>query len=312
MKFAFVRYVPVRLADSLRTGKRILRRTRYRIGQRLDPVTFSQRDLVKGFLELGLTSGSNVCMYSSMSRLGQIEGGASTVIAALEEVVGGEGCLAMPAFPLIGTGLNYLQRGQVFDLRNTPSAMGAITETFRKMPGVLRSLHPTHSVSARGSRACALTEGHEDCRTPFGFGSPFVKMIEMNTDMVAFGVGVQNFTLYHTFEDLCGDSFPYSVYLNRIFSVDCIDEEGKRRVVSTLVHDPAVSQNRIDNNPEIEAEMRRLLLGGGKMRTAKVGKGQIFGIKAPDLISELYRFLQLGFTIYGRTRPTIREELPRQ
>jgi aminoglycoside 3-N-acetyltransferase len=300
VKDACARCLPSALVDSLRAGKRIWRRTKHKINYRLNPVIVSRGDLVKSFRELGLRGGSSVCMYSSMSRFGQIEGGAATVIAALEEVIGKEGCIAMPAFPIIGSGLDYLERGPIFDLLNTPSNMGAITETFRKMPGVLRSLHPTHSLCAKGRGAGTLVEGHENCRTPFGHGSPFWKMIEMNTDLIAFGVGAQYFTLYHTFEDLCGDSFPYSVYLQRIFPVDCFDQEGKMKIVSTPVHDPALSRNRIDTNPEIEAEMRQLLLAGGKMATAEVGKGWILSIKASDLLSELHRFLKMGLTIYGR------------
>lgn len=294
------RCLPSPIIDLLRRGKRTWRRTKYKLDQRFNPVVVSRLDLEKAFRELGLNDGSRVCMYSAMSRFGRIEGGAHTVIAALEEVIGAEGCLAMPAFPIIGSGLDYLTRQTVFDVRNTPSTMGAITETFRKLPNVLRSLHPTHSLCAKGKGALELVKGHDECNTPFGIGSPFWKMIDMQTDLIAFGVGVQHFTLYHTFEDLCGESFPFTVYLQKHFTVDCLDQEGKIKVVTTPVHDPALSRNRIDTNPEIEVEMKHLLFNGGKMKSTKVGKGRILSIKAYDLISELHRFLKMGFTIYGR------------
>ena len=37
-----------------------------------------------------------------------------------------------------------------FSNKDTPSCVGLITETFRKIDGVFRTNHPTHSVAIRG------------------------------------------------------------------------------------------------------------------------------------------------------------------
>ena len=72
-----------------------------------------------------------------------------------------------------GPAIEHLASDPVFDVRSTPSRMGAISEAFRQAPGTLRSLHPTHSTCVRGPGADAIVAGHESAPAPFGDGTPF-------------------------------------------------------------------------------------------------------------------------------------------
>jgi aminoglycoside 3-N-acetyltransferase len=78
---------------------------------------------------------------------------------------------------------------------------------FRQMPGVLRSLHPTHSVAAVGPLATWLTAGHEECSTPCGVDSPYAKLLVRDGRILFLGVGLQSNTAFHTAESLSG--LPY-------------------------------------------------------------------------------------------------------
>ena len=115
-----------------------------------------QADLAR----LPLSDRAVVVVYSSLSALGFVEGGAATVVDALiNDVVRDRGgTLVLPTFSIAGTMAEHLRGGHVFDVRTTPSGVGAITEVFRQRPGVLRSVHPTHSVAALGPRGTWLTE----------------------------------------------------------------------------------------------------------------------------------------------------------
>jgi aminoglycoside 3-N-acetyltransferase len=99
-------------------------------------------------LSKGMKPGDHLLVHSSLRSVGPIEDGPGALIDALLEITGSEGTLAMPAF-------NYRRYLPLphFDARTTPGRTGALTEIFRKRPESLRSLHPTHSVTAQGKRA---------------------------------------------------------------------------------------------------------------------------------------------------------------
>ena len=110
-----------------------------------------QKQLAEGFEALGIRSGDTLLVHSSLKSL---EGASpADVIEALLALLGPEGTLMLPT-------LSYLYANRdnpVFDVRRTPSNVGAIPEYFRTEYPVLRSLCPTHSCAAVGLRAEYLT-----------------------------------------------------------------------------------------------------------------------------------------------------------
>ncbi len=81
-------------------------------------------------LALGIKAGDVLMVHSSLKSMGQVEGGAETVIAALRAVLGEEGTLMLPA-------LSYATscESSFFSNLETPSCVGHITEVFRKQEG---------------------------------------------------------------------------------------------------------------------------------------------------------------------------------
>jgi len=90
----------------------------------------------------------------------------------------------------------------VFDLRNTPSNVGVIPETFRTRPGTLRSLHPTHSVCAAGLLAAELVKAHAADSTPCGPHSPFRAVAERGGQILFLGCGLEANTAMHAVEEI--------------------------------------------------------------------------------------------------------------
>ena len=162
--------LPPDLKRRARAGKRWSRRMRYRAREAVRPTKVERADIVHALKDAGLERGDSVFFQSAMSSFGELVGGSATVLAAVDEVLGSDALIAMPAFPTVGTAIEYLNTNPVFDVRSTPSTMGSITERFRKQPAAARSLHPTHSVAARGPGAEELVRGHADAATPFGSG----------------------------------------------------------------------------------------------------------------------------------------------
>ena len=117
--------------------------------------------LVEDFRALGIRPGMSLLVHSSLRRLGPVAGGADTVIDALLSVLGPEGTLMMSA-----VSGNVNENQPVFDVRLTPATVGTLPNVFRKREGVIRSLHPIHSVAALGPKAEFFTGGHLECNTP--------------------------------------------------------------------------------------------------------------------------------------------------
>ena len=207
----------------------------------------TQSQIIEQLKEIGLKSGEVVMLHSSLSKMGYVEGGAQTIIDSILKVIGDEGTLVMPAFPAIGFNYDYLMTDPVFDILNTPSKMGVITEVFRKMKQVKRSLHPTDSVCALGNQADYLTKDHVNQLTPYNQNSPFYRLCELKAKIILLGVDLNSLTNFHTLEDAVSD-FEYPVYHQTLFDTHLINESGKTLVMKTKVHNPFFSKKRKCND----------------------------------------------------------------
>lgn len=158
--------------------------------------TLGKQDIVRGLRELGVKEGDILMVHSALSSMGQVEGGADTVIDALLETVGPSGTIAMPTLYLPSIG-----GSEVFDVNESPSQMGQITEVFRKRPGTVRSVHPTHPTAAQGARANDLIRDHAKAPTACGEGTPFGRLAQWSGKVLLMGVDQDRNTLLHTAED---------------------------------------------------------------------------------------------------------------
>lgn len=164
--------------------------------------------LVDDLQRLGLRQGDCVMLHSSLSSLGWVEGGASTVVEAFLRAMGGKGTLVTPAFTE-GAWTEHLAMPDCrtccpreFCPSDWPSHEGAIPNAALARPGRLRSCHPTHSWVANGVQAERVLSKHQHSATPCGRGNPFEALCELDGCIVTLGVGVNTVTLWHYFEDL--------------------------------------------------------------------------------------------------------------
>jgi aminoglycoside 3-N-acetyltransferase len=257
--------------------------------------------------KFGVRRGDTLYVFSSLSSIGDVIGGSSTVINALAEAVGTEGTLVFPCFSLVGNEMTKtLESGRVFDSKTTPCTLGSIPETFRKRPGVFRSIHPSHSVCAIGSKAELITQGHEDCNTTFGKGTPFDKMFHLNAKVLLLGVDIRVITFYHYFEDLT-ENFPVSVYCEKEYEAKVL-VNGKVKRVKIRAHAPKVAQRRIDHRDgEVNREyLMKYLISQGVLKRGFVGEAKSWIINATDLMEALKEMLKRNVTIYSSKEEIIR------
>lgn len=160
-------------------------------------VTKSQ--LLSDIKAMGVEKGDVVLVHSSYKSIGNVEGGANTVIQALIEAVGDIGTIVFPT-------LSYSPCTQTkqFDYANTPSCTGYLSEQFRLYHGSVRSLHPTHSCTAYGKDAEFLTSTHHLDNTPVGSNSPITKLALLGGKVLMVGCGLRPMTSMHGVEETIG------------------------------------------------------------------------------------------------------------
>jgi aminoglycoside 3-N-acetyltransferase len=290
-----------------RTGKAVLNKARKKVVTtilRRFGRKHTKRDLSGDLRNMGIEEGDTVVAHSSLSRLGYVQGGAMAVVEGLLQAVGADGTLVMPSFTIHGSMKETLESGFLFDPRSSQVTVGLIPETFRKLPLVYRSLHPTHSMSAHGRLAKWITEGHESCQTTFGEGTPFHKLLRINAKVLGLGVDMAPVTFYHTVEEL-EDDFPVEVHCPNPVNVSLLDHEGRVITMKVLPYDPLVTRTRIDQeaNLWIRRFFTEQLRKKGLLHEGRVGRSHSWYVFAKDLYAFQSESAKEGVTIY-----TTREE----
>lgn len=176
-----------------------------------DPVrAIAAAGLAEELRDLGVNRGDGLFVHASLRSIGPVSGGAAAVVRALLETTGPQGLLAMPGFSgdaCLPPGVSPADKPAAeaavpgFDPARSPAhGMGAIAETFRQMPGTLRSSHPAVSVCAQGADAASLLERHS-LAWATGAGTPFGRMMRRpEMKILLIGVGWNRCTALHTAE----------------------------------------------------------------------------------------------------------------
>ncbi len=129
----------------------------------------TQKDIVADLRRLGLKQGAAVEVHSSLSSMGFVEGGASTVINALMEVVGEEGAIVMSAYPVtppLPLTAEEKAKGIIAKVRkldenaDCKTGMGVIVDTFCRWPNTYLG-KGIHRVCAWGHHAELHSQGYE-------------------------------------------------------------------------------------------------------------------------------------------------------
>jgi aminoglycoside 3-N-acetyltransferase len=187
---------------------------------------------------LGVRHGGVLLVHSSLRSLGKPEGGAEAVVQGLLAALGPDGTLLMPA-------LSYETVTAIspeFDVRHTPSCVGALTEYFRCRPGTIRSVHPTHSVCGTGPRASLLLGSHAQDTTPCGPHSPFRLLPAYDGQILLLGCGLLPNTSMHAVEELIVPPYLFTPELEYIVTL----ADGRRLHTRHRRHDFAGWRQRYD------------------------------------------------------------------
>ena len=260
--------------------------------QRQSGDSLTKEQLINDLKSLGIEAGDIALVHSSLSKIGYIENGPETFVQALQEVLSDKGTLLMPTSPNAEYQYDFIKKKPVFDVLNTPSKTGKITEVFRQTKDVVRSVHPTEPVAAWGNNSKWFVEGHFDELTPYTKNSPFARVSEAGGKLIYVGVTLDNAgTNLHTLEDAVDFKFP--IYADEIFEVEVIDEKGEKHSVKTKVHNPEFSKKRKCD------QLIPLFEQAGILTRGKIGEAHTLVFDAKGFFETMVKlYNKAGVTMY--------------
>jgi aminoglycoside 3-N-acetyltransferase len=247
----------------------------------------TQKDIIDDLKRLGLGRGAAVEVHSSLSSMGFVEGGASTVINALMDVVGEAGAIVMSAYlvtPLISLTEEDKMKGitakvQMLDENaNCKTGMGVIVDTFCKLPTTYLG-KGIHRLCAWGHHAQLHSQGYEH-------------LLSIDGWVLLIGVDIHRCSCMHTAEAKVH-------WPKEILAYFELPEEIQRQYPRTDWY----VEYRDPQKPlledawgkvQIEAECR------GLIRRGHIGKAECMLFKAKPVVDVYEEFLRTDpFVLYG-------------
>jgi aminoglycoside 3-N-acetyltransferase len=157
---------------------------------------YTKDSLISDLKYSGINPRGTLLIHSSCKSVGECENRGDTILDALIEYMRG-GLLVFPTH----TWDVIPQKNNVFDPVNTPSCVGILTNLFLKRDGVVRSLHPTHSVAALGEDAVDFIKGEEFTRSPCSRSGCYGKLYDRGAQILFLGCDLTKNTFLHGVEE---------------------------------------------------------------------------------------------------------------
>jgi len=283
--------LPARAFDSLRRVKWERERRRVAALPPLTEVDF--KDILSR--DLHLSPGDLVYVHSGIDGL-NLGFPFYRILFLIQEIIGGGGTVVFPTYPNHRiSSFEWLQQGNVFDVRHTPSYTGILSEFARRQRKAVRSLHPTKSVCAIGPAAQELTATHHLSPYPYDTGSPYYKLIAGGGKIIGLGASTNYISFAYCVDDAFKEKFPVRVYHDEIFAAPCIDYEGARVTVKTYAHDMSTTVH------PYMPDWFRTHVSDEACRDLTLRGMKFFRASAPSLFAEMMDLARRDITTYPRS-----------
>ena len=226
--------------------------------------------------DLGISTGDLLLVHSDIRGLIRSRITTEEIGETLLDVVGDDGTLLFPTFSFAWA------RGEGFDLRNSPSEMGRLTEWARTDPRFVRTFHPVYSFAVRGPLASEFTR--PDPPSGYGHGSGFQVLHELGGKILVIGLPWQrSMTFVHYVEEMRDVNYRY----HKRFAGEYIDGDGRQSIRDYFIFVRNLEAGVETFVDDAEAHCSAL----GINRVAKALRTRLSVVDAPLLYDELSRQL---------------------
>jgi aminoglycoside 3-N-acetyltransferase len=157
----------------------------------------TKNDVHKFLCENGILPKDTVLVHTSMRALGKVEGGCDGLIDAFRDYLS-DGLFLIPTH----TWANVNAKQPVYDVRSTEPCIGALPTVAAFREDGVRSLHPTHSITAFGARSEEFVKGEECASTPCSEDGAWRRLYDEDAWILLLGVGLDKNTYIHAVDEI--------------------------------------------------------------------------------------------------------------
>ena len=170
---------------------------------------YNYNDIKESFEKIGISKGMAIALKTDLRFLGPYSANSQyemledfySILADLVDLSKGTIVVSTACTSLCNT-------NNIFDIKNTPSEMGSLTEFIRNQLGAIRSFHPFNSYTAIGKHADYIcTNNSRHC---YGNNTPTARLLELDAKCLSIGLHPNETTSeVHHVEMLMGVPFRY-------------------------------------------------------------------------------------------------------
>ena len=256
-----------------------------------------QADIEHALKKAGVKSGDTILVHSSLTAFGKlcpdnkesmdtyIDFLMNSIVNAMKKCVGTNGTILMPTFSW-----SFCKK-RIFDVTKTPSEVGALTNYFRNLPGVSRSLHAIYSFAVLGRKRGFFMDVGKDS---FGKDSIFDKINKIDGKIIFFGAPFHSATFVHYIEQQHGIPYRFIKSFGGIIKRDGNVYEDKFTFNVKYKRRPAI----IDLS-----RTEKFLLGKRFMKEVKLGNGRVLSVGAADFYNSCYAQLDKNIYYFLKEKP---------
>lgn len=175
----------------------------------------SINDLKENLTEAGIKKGDILIVHSSMKGIRGFGMAPEEIINYLKDLVGEEGMLLMPVYPQYPDSVTKLQYNEAYpkayeyDVDNTASWTGLITNLFWKSEDVTRSHYPNNTLSAWGKNSTEIFREEMISDLAFGKHSAWGYCVEKSAKVLFLGIHAHHaLSEIHIAEDFLNEKWP--------------------------------------------------------------------------------------------------------
>lgn len=227
--------------------------------------------LIRDLKASGVAPNETVVAHTSMKAIGAVDGGPDTVLDAMTAYFE-PGTIAIPTLSWELMREPDAEK-RVFDVKNTPTSTGLIPRRMLTRSNVVRSLHPTHSVTVYGATSAELIKNDRFAESSCGMHTAWRQLYEQNAYIMMVGCTMNSCTFVHGVEEW-GASSPMP--LSDPISYTVIPADGETYQTQVCCHKVAGTSHHFY---KLDAPLRE----AGILKTVQFGDATVLLMRAQPL-----------------------------